>query len=107
MIFDELFTNSPEDIMLDNEAEELEDAQDDVIGDEGTDIDMTAKITDDDVIAAELDDNEDDDEDEDDDFEYDEEEDDEDDDEDFVDYEVDESDDKEELEDYIVKEEDL
>ena len=92
MIFDELFTNSPEDIMLDNEAEELEDAQDDVIGDEGTDIDMIANITDDDVIAAELDDNEDDDEDEDD---------------DFVDYEVDESDDKEELEDYIVKEEDL
>ena len=88
MIFDELFTNSPEDIMLDNEAEELEDAQDDVIGDEGTDIDMIANITDDDVIAAELDDNEDDDE-------------------DFVDYEVDESDDKEELEDYIVKEEDL
>ena len=88
MIFDELFTNSPEDIMLDNEAEELEDAQDDVIGDEGTDIDMIANITDDDVIAAELDDNEDDDE-------------------DFVDYEVAESDDKEELEDYIVKEEDL
>ena len=88
MIFDELFTNSPEDIMLDNEAEELEDAQDDVIGDEGTDIDMIANITDDDVIAAELDDKEDDDE-------------------DFVDYEVDESDDKEELEDYIVKEEDL
>ena len=88
MIFDELFTNSPEQIMLDNEAEELEDAQDDVIGDEGTDIDMIANITDDDVIAAELDDNEDDDE-------------------DFVHYEVHESDDKEELEDYIVKEEDL
>lgn len=85
MLFDDILTvDSPEDLMLDKEADELEDAEDDVISNDGSDIDMIADITDDDIIAAEVDalDRGESDEDEDDDDEY-------------EDYDVDEDDDDE------------
>ena len=56
MLFNDILQDTPEDILLDGEAEELETAQDDVIADDGSDIDMIADISDDDVLAAEVDD---------------------------------------------------
>lgn len=108
MLFDELFTNSPEDIFLDDEAEELEDVEDEVISDDGTDIDMIANITDDDVMAAEVEDiyNG---EDSEEDNNYEDNDDDEDDEgtDTFINYDVDEEedDDKKDMEDYMISEE--
>ena len=93
MLFDDILTvDSPEDLMLDKEADELEDAEDDVISNDGSDIDMIADITDDDIIAAEVDalDRGESDEDEDEDDEDDE----------YEDYDVDEDDDDEEKENH-------
>lgn len=115
MLFDDILTvDSPEDLMLDKEADELEDAEDDVISNDGSDIDMIADITDDDIIAAEVDaldrgesDEDEDDEDDDDEEEEEYEEEhyyreskDEDDDDEYEDYDVDEDDDDEEKENH-------
>ena len=115
MLFDDILTvDSPEDLMLDKEADELEDAEDDVISNDGSDIDMIADITDDDIIAAEVDaldrgesdedeDNEDDDDEEEEEYEeehYYRENKDEDDDDEYEDYDVDEDDDDEEKENH-------
>ena len=114
MLLDDILTvDSPEDLMLDKEADELEDAEDDVISNDGSDIDMIADITDDDIIAAEVDalDRGESDEDEDEDNEYDDDEEyeeehyyreskDEDDDDEYEDYDVDEDDDDEEKENH-------
>ena len=56
MLFNDILQDTPEDILLDGEAEELETAQDDVIVNDGSDIDMIADISDDDVLAAEVND---------------------------------------------------
>ena len=37
MIFNDMLQDTPEDVLLDGEAEELEDAQDEVISDDGSD----------------------------------------------------------------------
>ena len=113
MLFDDILTvDSPEDLMLDKEADELEDAEDDVISNDGSDIDMIADITDDDIIAAEVDaldrgesdeDDEDDDDEEEEEYEeehYYRESKDEDDDDEYEDYDVDEDDDDEEKENH-------
>ena len=115
MLLDDILTvDSPEDLMLDKEADELEDAEDDVISNDGSDIDMIADITDDDIIAAEVDaldrgesDEDEDDEDDDDEEEEEYEEEhyyreskDEDDDDEYEDYDVDEDDDDEEKENH-------
>ena len=117
MLLDDILTvDSPEDLMLDKEADELEDAEDDVISNDGSDIDMIADITDDDIIAAEVDaldrgesdededeDNEDDDDEEEEEYEeehYYRESKDEDDDDEYEDYYVDEDDDDEEKENH-------
>lgn len=113
MLFDDILTvDSPEDLMLDKEADELEDAEDDVISNDGSDIDMIADITDDDIIAAEVDaldrgesdeDDEDDDDEEEEEYEeehYYRENKDEDDDDEYEDYDVDEDDDDEEKENH-------
>ena len=113
MLLDDILTvDSPEDLMLDKEADELEDAEDDVISNDGSDIDMIADITDDDIIAAEVDaldrgesdeDDEDDDDEEEEEYEeehYYRESKDEDDDDEYEDYDVDEDDDDEEKENH-------
>ena len=113
MLFDDILTvDSPEDLMLDKEADELEDAEDDVISNDGSDIDMIADITDDDIIAAEVDaldrgesdeDDEDDDDEEEEEYEeehYYRESKDEDDDDEYEDDDVDEDDDDEEKENH-------
>ena len=113
MLFDDILTvDSPEDLMLDKEADELEDAEDDVISNDGSDIDMIADITDDDIIAAEVDaldrgesdeDDEDDNDEEEEEYEeehYYRESKDEDDDDEYEDYDVDEDDDDEEKENH-------
>lgn len=87
---DELYTNTPEDIMLDKEAEDIEDASNDIVNDRGSDIDMIANISDEDI--DEIDDDQDDDEYEDDP-----------DDDNYIDYEVSEDDDTDDEDEINIK----
>ena len=50
-----VFTREPEDYLLDQEVDLIEDAENDLLNDEGTDIDNIGDITDEDVDANEYD----------------------------------------------------
>ena len=101
MLFNDILQDTPEDILLDGEAEELETAQDDVIADDGSDIDMIADISDDDVLAAEVDDAANGDTDDNDDDDNYEDNDDSENDDDYVDYSTDKNTDDDNLQSWL------
>lgn len=50
-----IIDNGPEDLLLDNEVEEIEDAELDLLSDDSSDIDRVGNITDEDIDADEYD----------------------------------------------------